>query len=171
MSAPNSFITELDVSPRPDGVNWVLKHPLRYIDPDGNYITIPAGFVTDFASIPPLSTIAGWVHFVALLGFLFVSQWFMLLMAFAWWVIMLADSFEHEGTWDHASALHDWLFATRLRSFTESNWLLFKAMRAHGGGRTALWKRIVIWLGVALGGWVAWQNDARKSANRVTDLH
>ena len=37
-----------------DGTNWMLMEPLRYvIDPAGNAIEVPKGFVTDFASVPP----------------------------------------------------------------------------------------------------------------------
>lgn len=51
----NSFATPLIVSPLPDGRRWKLFHPFTYklnsafgkID-----VTVPAGFVTDFASIP-----------------------------------------------------------------------------------------------------------------------
>lgn len=31
---------------------WVLDRRLRYVSPDGEMITVPAGFVTDLASIP-----------------------------------------------------------------------------------------------------------------------
>jgi hypothetical protein len=37
-----------------DGDNWMLREPLRYtIDPTGQVIEVPKGFVTDFASVPP----------------------------------------------------------------------------------------------------------------------
>lgn len=38
-----------------DGDNWMLREPLRYtLDPTGKVIEVPKGFVTDFASVPPV---------------------------------------------------------------------------------------------------------------------
>src|SRR5947207_14425957 len=39
-------------SPFADGVYWYLRAPLRWRAFDGTEISVPAGFVTDFASIP-----------------------------------------------------------------------------------------------------------------------
>lgn len=49
----SNFLDELDVTPLPDGVLWRLNKNFRY--QSGTYgalITVPAGFVTDFASTP-----------------------------------------------------------------------------------------------------------------------
>lgn len=55
-----TFLGALDVRAMPDGVNWMLLGEFRYVARDGRVITVPAGFVTDFASIPRLLwTIAG----------------------------------------------------------------------------------------------------------------
>lgn len=159
----NQFLTPLRVTPLADGVRWVLDADLVYVDPDGQLITVPAGFTTDFASIPPLATAGGW----GVMAAVWLARWFPLagwpLFCAAWWVILQADGFEHEGTWDAASCLHDWLYASRGRGFFAANRLLYVAMAARGGGRTAAWKRWVIWQAVNLGGWVAWRDDARKA--------
>lgn len=164
----NCFTTKLDVSPMDDGVRWKLNKSLVYVDDEGNLITVPAGFITDFASIPPLATIGGWVIIFAV----FLSRICPLtgwgLFGFALWVVMISDGMEHEGSWDAASCLHDWLYATRCRSFLKSNWILYRAMIAKGGGWTILWKRVVIFLGVELGGYVAWMDDKRKAQVRLT---
>ena len=51
----SQFTENLIVSPLPDGKRWVLRRPLPYYvgeqDSD-ELITVPTGFVTDFASIP-----------------------------------------------------------------------------------------------------------------------
>ncbi len=47
------FESLLVVSPLPDGTSWVLREPLLY-KPNGHEIAVPAGFVTDFASVPRL---------------------------------------------------------------------------------------------------------------------
>ena len=46
------FLDKIIVWPMSDGVNWELQHEVRYVTKDGRVIYIPAGFVTDFASIP-----------------------------------------------------------------------------------------------------------------------
>ena len=51
----SSFTTDLELSPLDDGYSWKLLSPFRYrigeMDSD-EIITVPKGFVTDFASIP-----------------------------------------------------------------------------------------------------------------------
>lgn len=52
-----SVIEQPVVRPFPDGKNWVLMRPLDFDIPEADLKgTVPAGFVTDFASIPRL----GW---------------------------------------------------------------------------------------------------------------
>ncbi len=49
------FTRPLIVSPLPDGRSWVLRQEFSYdigYEGSGEFITIPLGFVTDFASIP-----------------------------------------------------------------------------------------------------------------------
>lgn len=174
----NQFLAQIVTTPFDDGVRFKMVESLPYVDPWGKLIVVPAGFVTDFASIPPLATIAGWVQVGSVLLFLLFSRLgltgsacaaFTVLVA-AWVVVMLANGLEHEGTWDAAAVVHDFLYATRARTFTQSNWILLKAMTAKGGGHTVLWKRWVIYGGVAVGGWLAWQDDARKAKDRFGPL-
>ena len=52
----SSFTTPLVVSPLPDGRRWKLIFQFGYdvgYKGSGDRITVPAGFVTDFASSPP----------------------------------------------------------------------------------------------------------------------
>lgn len=47
------FLDTLDVSPLPDGQLWRLNKNFRFeSDAYGALLTVPAGFVTDFASTP-----------------------------------------------------------------------------------------------------------------------
>ena len=46
------FITRVVASPFADGVYWYLREPLVWQAFDGNVVRVPAGFVTDFASVP-----------------------------------------------------------------------------------------------------------------------
>lgn len=49
----SEFRTMMVVAPLPDGVQWALQAPLQYrSDVASETIIVPAGFVTDFASIP-----------------------------------------------------------------------------------------------------------------------
>jgi len=51
----SSFTTPLIVTPLDDGRTWKLVEPFRYHIGDRNsedIITIPTGFITDFASVP-----------------------------------------------------------------------------------------------------------------------
>lgn len=49
---PGYWLDPLDVRALDDGKNWLLLRELRYVTASGDVITIHAGFVTDFASIP-----------------------------------------------------------------------------------------------------------------------
>lgn len=47
-------IDPVDFRPFVDGAHWIVRQPLRYrIGVSPHQITVPVGFVTDFASIPP----------------------------------------------------------------------------------------------------------------------
>jgi len=48
----SGFLTDLDVRRLPNGRHWMLLSPLRYETRGGLGIEVPAGFVTDLASIP-----------------------------------------------------------------------------------------------------------------------
>jgi hypothetical protein len=48
----SAFTSELNLRPLPDGIHWVLIDEFSYYTDDGLLITVPAGFVTDFASVP-----------------------------------------------------------------------------------------------------------------------
>src|SRR5688500_13813630 len=47
-----AFLTDLDLRDLGDGEHFMLLAPLVYRADDSRVFTIPAGFVTDFASIP-----------------------------------------------------------------------------------------------------------------------
>jgi len=46
------FLTRLDVTPYVDGKSWVVLAPFKYEDDKLGVITVPVGFLTDFASTP-----------------------------------------------------------------------------------------------------------------------
>jgi len=51
----SSFTTQLEVTPLPNGRDWKLLRPFVYYvgtEPSDDVISVPADFITDFASIP-----------------------------------------------------------------------------------------------------------------------
>ena len=46
------FLDRIEVTPLPNGIDWELLHEVRYATGTGEVIYVPAGFITDFASIP-----------------------------------------------------------------------------------------------------------------------
>ena len=157
----NQFIQLPKYEPLPDGVNWVSHGKMKYVDPWGEMIVIPTGETSDFASIPDLSRIGLIVQLLSFLG----AQWFWplyILVFLASVVIFIAESFLHEGTWDHQAFLHDWMFRTRCRSFWKANWILFVSMKSGTAPKTPAWKRVLIFGGVAVGGYFAWVGDSRR---------
>lgn len=48
----NRFPNPLQVELQPDRKTWRLLAPFSYLDPDHGRIDVPAGAVTDFASVP-----------------------------------------------------------------------------------------------------------------------
>ena len=164
------FVDKLEVTPLSDGARWRSDREFIFtfsaIDDRtsviGNHvIKVPKGFVTDFASIPPLARIAGTVMLLAFLG-----QWLLPCAAFnaviglAWIVVMLADSLLHEGSYDRAAIVHDWLYYTRMYPRAECDRVLYLAMVCCG---TREWKRLVIYWNVRLFGWVCWHDKRPKT--------
>ena len=155
------FLTEIHVTPLPDGINWRLSHELRYQDSDGQIYEVPAGFVTDFASIPPLARIAGWVLLVSIPAAHFFP-WCYTVVAFALWVVMIADEFNSDDQLDAPATLHD--YGYRVWRGKKLHWdgVLYRAMKAT---RRPVWKRLVIYYNVAIFGWLAWKGQEIKEKN------
>lgn len=152
----DAFQRPLVVTPNADGVLWRLDAPFSWA-----YISVPAGFKTDFASIPPLSLIGGVFASVA-----FVAGWQWLFWA-AMAVVLISHLLLHTGSYTRAAVIHDWLYSTRQLSRSASDWALFEAMRACG---THLWKRCVIWLAVRCFGWACWHRR-RLFGSRIHPSH
>ncbi|MEQ9728501.1 DUF1353 domain-containing protein [Pseudomonas sp. WHRI 8822A] len=48
------FPNPLQVELQPDRKTWRLLAPFSYLDPGHGLVTVPAGFISDFASVPRL---------------------------------------------------------------------------------------------------------------------
>lgn len=113
-----------------DGSRWEVVEPLVY-DSDllGLTVIVPAGFITDFYSIP---------------------RWLPLAYALL--------SGERKGP----ALVHDFGYQTHMWGRATTDSLLLEAMRASS---VPSWKAWPIYLGVRAGGFVAWQDHARRGAD------
>jgi hypothetical protein len=134
------FVTNLDVrklthdSSSDRRGTWKLLQPLVYSsDRHGRLITVPAGFITDFASVPRLPV-----------------------------AYLVTANRGHE-----AAVIHDWLYTTHAVPRAEADALFEEALAA--GGEPA-WRRWLMWLGVRVGGWAAWDSAPQRQAAHVADV-
>jgi len=115
---------------------WALQTPLAYVTgaERRETITVPAGFVTDLASIPRLvwsfyPPDGPWVKAAVIHDFLYYTQ--------------------GDGIWGKTVGVPP----GRRYSRAESDAIFWEAMAELGIG---LWGRFVIWSAVRLGGWIGW---------------
>lgn len=163
------FLDTLQCSPLDDGINWVLTAPITMQDELGDpstNVTAPMGFITDFASIPPLAYIAGlvmivllpadlwaaWSHSLYWLGLLFCPN------ALAMFVILVADALGRDDRTDAGATIHDWCYRTRCCTRSHADTRLWNGMALYG---VPWWKRVLIWGNVRIFGFIAWRNDVR----------
>lgn len=123
----SNFQTPLDVRANDDGKTFTILQAFDYQigdDPERR-IVVPAGFETDFASVPQL-----------------------------FWNIL-----PPWGIYGKAAVLHDWNYHRQEfnRKFCDD--LLMESMTTLG---VSGWKRWAIYMGVRLGGWVAWNTHKRN---------
>ena len=129
----SSFTSPLVVTPMPDGRRWKLVEPFRYhLDSIESelIITVPVGFVTDFASIP-------WIFWT------FLPAWGRYGKA-----AVVHDYLYQQ----HATHLCEnrWFVFSRKNADN----IFYEAMLVSG---TRHWKARVMWLAVRLFAWLAWR--------------
>jgi hypothetical protein len=139
------FITTLDVRKLPrDGSadgrgTWKLLAPLIYnSDLLGRLVIVPAGFVTDFASVPRLPV-----------------------------AYLLTANCGHE-----AAVLHDFAYTAHDMTRAQADDLFAEALAV--GGEPG-WRRGLMWAGVRVGGWWAWdapgQSQPPAVAAKIEAVH
>jgi len=130
---------------------WGLQRPLTYRPSDADFdITVPAGFVTDLASIPRwawtlLPPDGPWVKAAIIHDFLYATG--------------------GTGVWKgHASG------ATRPGPYSrkESDWILRDAMENRGVG---VIRRTIIWVAVRIGGWWGWTRMERPTPSEADEAY
>ncbi len=131
--------------PLQDGCWWVLAEPLDY-KVNGDSITVPAGFTTDFASTP----------------------------RFLWWLLpphgrysaaaIVHDRLYHVG----GLALHPTRTSyVKVYSRAEADRVFLEAMESLG---VLLGVRYAMWAAVRLFGWRAWSKNEQERELRYCDL-
>jgi len=128
----SSFTTSLIVTPV-DGRRWKLVEPFRYrigsMDSD-KIITVPVGFVTDFASIP-------WLFWQLLPA----------------WGRYGKAAVVHDYLYQrHMIQVSENLYLTFSRYQADD--IFYEAMLV---GNTRHWKAKLMWLAVRICGWLAWR--------------
>ena len=114
----NRYPSPLQVELQPDRETWRLLAPFSYLAPGHGLITIPAGFETDFASVPR------WPLTFALLG------------QYGHAAAVIHDWLYRAGTLSRADA--DRVFLNALRSSGIARWrawLMFAGARIGGANR------------------------------------
>jgi hypothetical protein len=104
--------------------DWQLASPLTYITHDCYIVAIPAGFITDLASIPRA----------------------------------LHSLIPQHGDHSLAAIVHDYLYATQGTTRKAADEIFLNALEDSG----VSWiKRNLLYAGVRVGGWVAWNARAK----------
>lgn len=112
---------------------WKLLTPLVYHSDMAGSVIVPAGFVTDFASVPRLPV-----------------------------AYLLTANRGHE-----AAVLHDWAYSTHWITRSQADALFAEALAV--GGEPA-WRRGLMWAGVRLGGWWAWDASGQRQPPHVESV-
>lgn len=132
----SSFTTPLIVSPMPDGRRWKLHEGFTYhIDSkcSENFIRVPTGFITDFASVPRVfqSIIPAWGKYGK--------------------AAVIHDYLYQE----HCIPVSTWLYEVLPRITRKyADTIFYEAMLVSG---TKHWKAKVMYWAVRLFGWFAWK--------------
>jgi hypothetical protein len=160
----SQFLTDLETTPLPDGVNHRLTAPLKFVDDDGVLYTVPVGFITDFASIPPLTRIGGYITLGGLVLLDITHGWPLTILAHVvlatgLFVVLISDQLNCDDQIDAPATLHDYGYRVARGNKLKWDALLFSALTA--ANRPA-WKCWLITLNVILFGWGAWRGDAKK---------
>lgn len=146
---------------------WKLADVLKFRDSRGDVHVVPAGFVTDFASIPSLARIGAVVMLLAVILLPWLGLLAACLFMTGFLIAWLDPLLNGDDKLDGPASVHDNGYKRRRLGNTSWvlkfywDWVLFDAMRAV---KEPLWKCVLIWFNVSVFGWVAWFQDGRKAA-------
>lgn len=133
--------------------NWRTLEQLVFEDEREGILRVPVGFESDLASIRILREICRWSAVLAVVVGLLAKGWVVLAL---WAVALLALLFYAliAGYGNRAAILHDYLYTTGQISRARADAVLYRAL--HNGDGIAGWRSFIFWLGVRVGGFVAY---------------
>ena len=137
------FTDTLTVSPLPDGRNWVLRS-----DPDDP--TRVFGY--DVGKEGSGDEVVVPLHFTT--DFASVPRPL-------WWAL------SPWGVYGNAAVIHDWLYWDQRRPRSECDRILLDAALVLGTSKLTAW---TIYLGVRVGGWLAWSSNAKRKASGASKI-
>lgn len=109
---------------------WKLERPFWFDSRIVGRVNVPAGFQTDFASVPRVPVV--------------------------YW--LTGD------TARKAAVIHDWLYRTQEHPRRIADAVLFEA-----SNNEPRWRRLVMWAGVRVFGWIAWREHRKnKKQSQIT---
>ncbi len=163
------FYPKLEMEPLANGVNWRVRGPYHFDSVRGEKIEVPAGFVTDLASIPPVAWIGGALIFLGLvLNELLSSWWPCASTGLGLVFVFLSPFLRHDGKYTKAAVIHDWIYRTHMFSRARCDSLFLEMMTVL---EVSAWQRWIIYLNVRAFGWIAWRNEKRLRHFAHPTLH
>ena len=127
----SSFMSELRVIPLPDGKNWKLTRPFSYhvgSQHSKTIIKVPAGFVTDFASIPTFI-----IAVLGLIGIYIGNHWGINQLFLLGIVsVLCASVMPRWGKYGKAAVIHDYLYHIKMFNRRMSDGIFLEAMKVLG---------------------------------------
>ncbi len=149
----NSFLTPLVVEVMPNGKRFRLFLPFTFAD-HGLKITVPAGFVTDLASIPASALLA--LAAAAVVAGRYAGLDWLLWIGVA--IVVLGALIPKLGRQNKAAVVHDYLYRIGLEAFRNPRKFADRVfLRGMVALSVASWKRRLMYWGVRAFGWAAWR--------------
>ncbi len=151
-----SLFTPLAVTPLEDGKRWRLINSFSYRTRRGVQIGIPAGFVTDFASVPRLTDpfVALAALFLTLIGYTTGNDWCFGVGYFFTTILVLLAIFRKTGKHNKADAIHDWLYQGHKVSRRAADRIFKEAMEDLN---VKQWRVVLMYGAVRAFGWLAYR--------------
>lgn len=149
----SSFTETLEASPLDNGIDWKLLKEFDYhvgSEDSTQVIHVPAGFVTDFASIPsPLIVIIGMLAQLA--GYYWGIVWLVIL---GYLVVFAAAGMPRWGKYGKAAIIHDYLYSKKIFTRRITDAIFLEAMEILGVNyiESHAMYQAVRWFG-----WLAWK--------------
>lgn len=156
------FLTELDLTPMPDGNTWRVNKPLVFYSAVlRREVRVPAGFTTDLASIPALERIGAAIILFGHFSREVLTAWTLPLMWVGLFLCFLSKCLRPYGKYTWAAVVHDYLYRIQNIPRNLADAVMWEGMISRD---TEPWKRVVIYCELRRWGWCAWMSNRWKAA-------